>query len=107
MPSICNLCDTIRPTGGTRLLVLNEGKKNYTQIHIEFCQVCGEKIKMKNEETGEENTLSELYEKGIEENDSHEKEDQFNSDAEADADALSSAGFGTDEDYGGDASERL
>jgi hypothetical protein len=28
------------------------------------------------------------------------KEDQFNSDAEADADALSSAGFGTDEDYG-------
>ena len=28
-------------------------------------------------------------------------EDQFNSDAEADADALASAGWGTDEDYGG------
>ena len=28
-------------------------------------------------------------------------EDQFNSDAEADADALASAGYGTDEDYGG------
>lgn len=27
--------------------------------------------------------------------------DGFNSDAEADADALASAGFGTDEDYGG------
>jgi len=102
MPDTCNLCDTIRPTGGTRLLVLNEGK-----YWVEFCQVCGEKIKMKNEETGEELTVSELYEKGIEENDSHEKEDQFNSNAEADADALSSAGFGTDEDYGGDASERL
>lgn len=29
------------------------------------------------------------------------REDQFNSDAEADADALASAGWGTDEDYGG------
>ena len=28
-------------------------------------------------------------------------EDQFNSDAEAEADALASAGWGTDEDYGG------
>ena len=28
-------------------------------------------------------------------------EDQFNSDAEADADALASAGYGTDEAYGG------
>jgi hypothetical protein len=28
------------------------------------------------------------------------EQDQFNSDLEADADALASAGFGTDEDYG-------
>jgi hypothetical protein len=28
------------------------------------------------------------------------EQDQFNLDAEADADALTSAGFGTDEDYG-------
>jgi uncharacterized Zn finger protein (UPF0148 family) len=28
--------------------------------------------------------------------------DGFNSDAEADADVLASAGYGTDEDYGGD-----
>jgi hypothetical protein len=28
--------------------------------------------------------------------------DQFRTDGEADADALASAGFGTDEDYGGD-----
>lgn len=28
------------------------------------------------------------------------REDQFNSDAEADADVLASAGLGTDEDYG-------
>jgi len=32
---------------------------------------------------------------------SDEPWDGFNSDAEADADALASAGFGTDEDYGG------
>lgn len=31
----------------------------------------------------------------------HEPWDGFSSDAEADADALASAGFGTDEDYGG------
>jgi len=31
----------------------------------------------------------------------HVEEDQFRSDAEADADALASAGRGTDEDYGG------
>ena len=31
---------------------------------------------------------------------SDEPSDGFNSDAEADADALASAGFGTDEDYG-------
>jgi predicted nucleic acid-binding Zn-ribbon protein len=29
-----------------------------------------------------------------------EEQDQFNSDAEADADVLRSAGWGTDEDYG-------
>ena len=34
--------------------------------------------------------------------DSEESWDGFNSDAEADADALASAGWGTDEDYGGD-----
>ena len=31
----------------------------------------------------------------------HVEKDQFRSDAEADADALASAGQGTDEDYGG------
>ncbi len=30
-----------------------------------------------------------------------EREDNFRDDVEADADALASAGFGTDEDYGG------
>jgi hypothetical protein len=30
-----------------------------------------------------------------------DEHDQFNSDAEADADALASMGWGTDEDYGG------
>ena len=34
------------------------------------------------------------------ETESDEPWDGFNSDAEADADALASAGFGTDEDYG-------
>jgi hypothetical protein len=33
--------------------------------------------------------------------DADEPEDQFMSDAEADADVLASAGMGTDEDYGG------
>jgi hypothetical protein len=31
----------------------------------------------------------------------HDEHDQFRTDAEADADALASAGMGTDEDYGG------
>lgn len=31
----------------------------------------------------------------------NDREDQFRDDVEADADALASAGFGTDEDYGG------
>ena len=35
------------------------------------------------------------------ESESDEPWDGFNSDAEADADALASAGWGTDEDYGG------
>jgi hypothetical protein len=37
----------------------------------------------------------------MEQMDADEPEDQFMSDAEADADVLASAGMGTDEDYGG------
>lgn len=36
-----------------------------------------------------------------EEDDTAQREDQFRDDVEADADALASAGYGTDEDYGG------
>jgi hypothetical protein len=47
-------------------------------------------------------TLSEdLEEDSDEEGYYDEPEDQFRSDAEADADALKSIGWGTDEDYGG------
>jgi hypothetical protein len=46
---------------------------------------------------------SDCHDEGTEDilnDDETAKEDQFNSDAEADADVLASAGMGTDEDYG-------
>ena len=73
---------------------------------IEFCQLCGEKTKLKNQETNEESTLKELFDQSKTDHDLSIKEDQFRDAVEADADALSSAGFGTDEDYGG-TDERL
>ena len=96
MSDTCGICETLRPNGGTNHLVLNDG-----ELWIEFCGPCGEKTKLKNQETNEELTIREIYDRAQADSPSDEKEDQFGSDAEADADALSSAGFGTDEDYGG------
>lgn len=95
MPATCAICETIRPANGTNHLVLNDG-----ELWIEFCEPCGKKTKLRNIETNEECTIQELFDQGQEDSDCCEEEDQFRSDAEADADALSSAGFGTDEDYG-------
>ena len=84
MSDTCGICETLRPNGGTNHLVLNDG-----ELWIEFCGPCGEKTKLKNQDTNEETTLKELFDK------------YARDDADADADALSSAGYGTDEDYGG------
>ena len=84
MSDTCGICETLRPNGGTNHLVLNDG-----ELWIEFCGPCGEKTKLKNQDTNEETTLKELFDKYAQD------------DADADADALSSAGYGTDEDYGG------
>jgi len=73
---------------------------------IEFCEPCGNKTKLKNKETNEELTIKELFDRAQADSPEDQKEDQFRDDVEADADALSSAGFGTDEDYGG-TDERL
>jgi len=96
MPDTCGICETIRPTGGTNHLVLNDG-----EMWIEFCEPCGHKIKLKNHNTNEELTIKELFDRSKADENISEKEDQFRDDVEADADALSSAGHGTDEDYGG------
>ena len=101
MPNTCGICETIRPTGGTNHLVLNDG-----EMWIEFCEPCGNKTKLKNKETNEELTIKELFDRAQADTPEDQKEDQFRDDVEADADALSSAGFGTDEDYGG-TDERL
>jgi len=47
------------------------------------------------------------YDEMKEQDEYDEPWDGFNSDAEADADALASAGFGTDEDYGCSAEDML
>lgn len=96
MSDTCGICETLRPNGGTNHLVLNDG-----ELWIEFCGPCGEKTKLKNQDTNEETTLKELFDKSKADEDTPQKEDQFRDDADADADALSSAGYGTDEDYGG------
>lgn len=57
MADYCNICDTRRPKGGTRILVLNGGK-----LWVEFCERCAS-TPIKNAETGEETTVGELYER--------------------------------------------
>ena len=65
---------------------------------IEFANSIGADVLRNNNEGGTEVVWS-FEECGSVESD--EPWDGFNSDAEADADALASAGWGTDEDYGG------
>ena len=70
MPDTCTICDTIRPQGGTRHLVLNQGK-----MWLEFCETCGKQTKLKNEDTNEELTVAELYEQSKQEEETEEHED--------------------------------
>ena len=64
---------------------------------IEFANSIGEDV-CRNTPEGASECIWSFDESG--ETESDEPWDGFNSDAEADADALASAGFGTDEDYG-------
>lgn len=65
---------------------------------IEFANSIGEDV-CRNTEEGISECVWSFDESGDVESD--EPWDGFNSDAEADGDALASAGWGTDEDYGG------
>ena len=64
---------------------------------IEFANSIGEDV-CRNSQEGASECVWSFDENG--ETESDEPWDGFNSDAEADADALASAGWGTDEDYG-------
>ena len=65
---------------------------------IEFANSIGEDV-CRNSQEGASECVWSFDESG--DTEPAEPFDGFNSDAEADADALASAGFGTDEDYGG------
>lgn len=54
MADHCNICDTRRPEGGTKILIVNSGD------WLEFCPRC-EDHEMENVETGERATLLEIW----------------------------------------------
>ena len=61
MADHCGFCDTRRPEGGTKLLILNGG-----ELWVEFCGPCGEKETLTNADTGEVVTVKALFERGKE-----------------------------------------
>lgn len=58
MADHCGICDTRRPDGGTKHLVLNDG-----DLWIEFCASCGEETMLTNDETGETISVQALYDR--------------------------------------------
>ena len=66
---------------------------------IEFAQKVNNDVTLGHPDPYEDDELVWSFEESGE-HDAGEPWDGFNSDAEADGDALASAGFGTDEDYG-------
>jgi len=58
MPNKCSYCQEVRPAGGTKTLVLNDG-----ELWIEFCPPCGDGSTMTNAETGESLTVKQLYDR--------------------------------------------
>ena len=57
MADHCSFCDTRRPTGGTKILVLNGG-----EFWAEFCPACADS-ELTNGETGETVTVGALFER--------------------------------------------
>lgn len=57
MADHCGICDTRRPEGGTKILVLNGGA-----LWLEFCKNCESKT-IQNADTGETTTLGALFDK--------------------------------------------
>ena len=60
MSAYCVFCDTHRPKTGTDILVLGVDAK---AEWLEFCEPCGEKEILKNEKTGEEVSVRELFDR--------------------------------------------
>ena len=66
MANHCGFCDTRRPEPtedyphGTKMMILGDD-------WFEFCEPCGDSVKLTNNETGEEKTLAEIF-NTIEEN---------------------------------------
>lgn len=57
MADYCCICDTRRPEGGTKMLVLNGGA-----LWLEFCGRCEDET-ITNANTGEKLTLRELFDR--------------------------------------------
>jgi hypothetical protein len=62
--------------------------------------ICGATLPLNNRSSLCDGCLSDEDYEDYEDEDYEDEHDQFRDDVEADADALSSAGWGTDEDYG-------
>ena len=58
MPNRCSFCETVRPEGGTNMLVLNGG-----EMWLEFCGPCGDKEVLTNANTGEKRTVRQVFDK--------------------------------------------
>ena len=63
MTDHCSFCNTRRPEGGTKTLVI--GTDGDTQW-LEFCGPCGESETLKNKDTGEEITVAALFDRSQE-----------------------------------------
>lgn len=54
MADHCSFCDTRRPNGGTKILVLN-------QEWLEFCEPCGQEVILTNAVTGEDKCIADVF----------------------------------------------
>jgi hypothetical protein len=57
MADHCGFCDTRRPTGGTKIVVVNGGS-----TWLEFCPACADS-ELVNPNTGERTTVGALFER--------------------------------------------
>lgn len=54
MADHCSICDVRRPQGGTNILILGE-------MWLEFCEPCGKKEVLQNNQTGEQKPICEVF----------------------------------------------